>query len=75
MLPPDVGRLQIELVALIGLFRSRATLEAENMVLRHQIIVLRRAAPKRLGFNVFDRMILVGRFLSLNKMHRSHARR
>jgi hypothetical protein len=27
---------------------------------RQQIIVLRRTAPKRLGFNVFDRMILVG---------------
>ena len=37
---------------LIGLFRSRATLEAENLVLRQQIIVLRRTAPKRLGFNV-----------------------
>ena len=36
---------------LIGLFRSRATLEAENLVLRQQIIVLRRTAPKRLGFN------------------------
>ena len=45
---------------LIGLFRSRATLEAENMVLRQQIIVLRRTAPKRLGFNVVDRMTLVG---------------
>jgi hypothetical protein len=45
---------------LIGLFRSRATVEAENMVLRQQIIVLRRTAPKRLGFNVVDRMILVG---------------
>ena len=30
------------------------------MVLRQQIIVLRRTAPKRLGFNVVDRMILVG---------------
>jgi hypothetical protein len=45
---------------LIGLFRSRASLEAENLVLRQQIIVLRRTAPKRLGFNVFDRLIFVG---------------
>ena len=45
---------------LIGLFRSRTTLEAENLVLRQQIIVLRRTAPKRLGFNVLDRLILVG---------------
>jgi hypothetical protein len=33
---------------LIGLFRSRATLEAENLVLRQQISVLLRTAPKRL---------------------------
>ena len=45
---------------LIGLFRSRASLEAENLALRQQIIVLRRAAPKRLRFNVFDRLIFVG---------------
>jgi transposase InsO family protein len=43
---------------LIGLFRSRATLEAENLVLRQQI--LRRTAPKRLNFNALDRLILVG---------------
>jgi transposase InsO family protein len=45
---------------LIGLFRSRASLEAENLVLRQQIIVLRRAATKRLCFNNFDRLIFVG---------------
>jgi hypothetical protein len=44
---------------LIGLFRSRATLEAENLVLRQQIIVLRRTAPKRLSLNSFDRLIFV----------------
>jgi transposase InsO family protein len=44
---------------LIGLFRSRATLEAENLVLRQQILVLRRTAPKRLSFNALDRLILV----------------
>ena len=35
-------------------------LEAENLALRQQIIVLRRTAPKRLCFNAFDRLILVG---------------
>ena len=44
---------------LIGLFRSRATLEAENLVLRQQIIVLRRTAPKRLSLSGFDRLIFV----------------
>src|SRR5829696_721265 len=45
---------------LIGLFRSRAALEAENLVLRQQIIVLRRTEPKRPSFNALDRLILVG---------------
>src|SRR5262245_4219156 len=36
--------------ALIGLFRPRAALEAENLVLRHQLNVLRRKSPKRLAF-------------------------
>jgi hypothetical protein len=42
---------------LIGLFRSRASLEAENLALRQQIIVLRRTTPKRLRFNVLDRVL------------------
>jgi len=37
--------------ALIGLFRPRAALEAEILVLRHQLNVLRRNAPKRLAFS------------------------
>src|SRR5438105_14701384 len=46
--------------ALIGLFRSRATLEAEILVLRHQLSVLRRKSPKRLAFSSIDRLLLVG---------------
>jgi hypothetical protein len=34
--------------ALVGLFRPRAALEAEILVLRHQLNVLRRKSPKRL---------------------------
>ena len=41
----------------IGLFRSRASLEAEILTLRHQLNVLRRKAPKRLVFSNFDRFI------------------
>src|ERR1019366_8795917 len=41
----------------IGLFRSRASLEAEIMALRHQLIVLRRKSPKRLAFSNFDRLV------------------
>jgi hypothetical protein len=48
---------------LIGLFRSRATLQTENLVLRQQILVLRRTAPKRLSFNALDRLIFVGLYL------------
>ena len=45
---------------LVGLFRPRVSLEAEVLVLRQQIIVLRRTAPKRLRFNALDRLIFVG---------------
>src|ERR1700731_3706807 len=42
------------------LLRSRVALEAEILVLRHQINVLRRANPKRLRFVSIDRLILGG---------------
>jgi hypothetical protein len=45
---------------LVDLFRSRAKLEAEMMVLRQQINVLRRTAPKRLLLSSIDRLIFVG---------------
>ena len=41
----------------IGLFRSRASLEAEILMLRHQLNVLQRKAPKRLVFSNFDRFV------------------
>ena len=46
--------------AVIDLLRSRATLEAEILVLRQQINVLRRRNPKRLPFGSIDRLILGG---------------
>jgi transposase InsO family protein len=46
--------------ALIGLFRSRAALEAEIIVLRHQLNVLRRKSPKRVALSSIDRLLLVG---------------
>jgi hypothetical protein len=45
---------------LVDLMRARATLEAEIWVLRQQINVLRRAAPRRQSFGIFDRLIFVG---------------
>src|SRR5450631_3815041 len=43
--------------AVIALFRSRASLEAEILTLRHQLNVLRRKSPKRLTFSNFDRLV------------------
>jgi hypothetical protein len=46
--------------AVIGLFRSRTSLEAENLVLRHQLNVLRRKSPARIAFSGVDRMVFTG---------------
>jgi hypothetical protein len=46
--------------AVVGLVRSRAALEAVNLVLRQQVSVLRRTAPKRFSFRSIDRLIFVG---------------
>ena len=43
--------------ALIGLFRPRAALEAEILVLRHQLNVLRRKSPRRLAVGNVDRLV------------------
>jgi transposase InsO family protein len=45
--------------ALIGLFRSRGALEAEILVLRHQLNVLQRKSPKRVALSSIDRLLLV----------------
>jgi hypothetical protein len=45
---------------LIGLFRSRAALEAKILVPRHQLNVLRRKSPKRVALSSIDRLLLVG---------------
>jgi transposase InsO family protein len=52
----DVCRLIVALV--IDLFRPRAAVEAEILVLRQQIIVLRRGRPGRVPFLTVDRMVL-----------------
>ena len=51
----DVCRLVC--LALIGLFRSRASLQAEILTLRHQLNVLRRKSPQRLTFTSIDRLV------------------
>jgi hypothetical protein len=47
-------------LALVGAFRSRAALEVENTILRHQLNVLRRQSPKRPTFGMLDRLIFAG---------------
>src|SRR5712671_5728491 len=44
----------------VDLIRSRVMLEAEIWMLRQQINVLRRTAPKKLSFCAVDRKIFVG---------------
>jgi transposase InsO family protein len=57
----------------IDLLRSRATLEAEILMLRQQINVLRRANPKRLRFASIDRLILGGICRLFPKMYEALA--
>src|SRR5712675_2521345 len=47
-------------LALIGLLRSRASLQAEILTLRHQLNVLRRKSPQRLTFTSIDRLVFAG---------------
>src|SRR5215471_3719780 len=46
--------------AFVGLFRSRVALEAENLVLRHQLNALRRRYPGRITFSSIDRLVFAG---------------
>jgi hypothetical protein len=52
-----LGMLKLIWCIVIGLFRSRVALKAEILMLRHQLNVLRRKAPKRLVFRDFDRFV------------------
>src|SRR5215470_5095542 len=46
--------------AIAGLIRSRAALQAEILILRHQLNVLRRRSPKRAAFSNIDRLVFAG---------------
>src|SRR5882762_5904349 len=54
---PDLFRLILGILA--SRFKARATLEAENLVLRQQVNVLRRRTPKRPHLNNTDRFLFV----------------
>ena len=51
--------LKLILGVLASLFKSRAALESEIVILRQQINVLRRHAPKRPHLNNTDRFLFV----------------
>src|SRR5260370_12010314 len=53
----DVFKLILGILA--SRFKARATLEAENLVLRQQVNVIRRRTPKRPQLNNTDRFLFV----------------
>ena len=53
-----LGLIKLIFGLVLDLFRSRAALEAEILVLRQQIIVLRRGRVGRLPFSASDRLVL-----------------
>src|SRR6266478_5402949 len=57
ILAPDERSLQVDLVRLDRNIPAGASLQAENLVLRHQLNVLRRKSPKRLAFGNVDRLV------------------
>lgn len=49
--------LSLVSMVLVRLFRSRTSLAAEILVLRHQVNILRQHSPKRQTFSAMDRLI------------------
>jgi hypothetical protein len=54
-----IGLLCFVLAVLASPFKSKVRLEAENAVLRHQLIVLRRRLPGRVRLTNHDRWFLI----------------
>ena len=54
-----VEMLKTLLGALLLLFQSRFRLQVEILVLRQQLIVLRRTAPRRVRLRALDRLLFV----------------
>jgi hypothetical protein len=54
-----VETLKTVLGTLLLLFQSRSRLQIEILVLRHQLIVLRRTAPRRARLRAVDRLFFV----------------
>ena len=60
MLASDVRPLQTDLVRVRWALPVTGSLEAEILVLRHQLNVLRRKSPGRLAFSSIDRLVFAG---------------
>jgi hypothetical protein len=56
---PMVAFLTQLLLAIRSWFTRRARLEAENLILRQQLVVLRRKSPTRVRLRNIDRLLLV----------------
>jgi hypothetical protein len=56
---PMVAFLTQLLLATLSRFTRRARLEAENLILRQQLVVVRRKFPKRVRLWNIDRLLLV----------------
>src|SRR5262249_20575836 len=56
----DGRSLRLIWCAIAGLFRSRTALQAEILILRHQVNVLPRRSPKRAALSRVDRLVFVG---------------
>src|SRR5277367_6505106 len=54
-----IGLLYFVLAVLASPFKSKMRLEAENAVLRHQLVVLRRRLPGRVQFANSDRWFFI----------------
>jgi hypothetical protein len=54
-----IALLWLVLATLASRFKSKGQLEAENIALRHQVLVLRRQARGRIRLTNFDRLFLV----------------
>jgi hypothetical protein len=52
--------------AIAGLFRSRAALQVEILILRHQLNVLKRKSPKRVAVGNIDRLVFCGLWSELD---------
>jgi hypothetical protein len=52
--------LMLLVCVLARLFRSRARLEAEILVLRHQLNILQRKSTERAAFKSIDRLVFAG---------------